>query len=156
MHKQIWDHLEEVLGSIILAGMALLTFANVITRYVITYPLAFTEEITISMFVWIVLLGTSIAFRKNAHLAMSFFYDLMPLPVKKLFFVLSTLMSLCFFSLLTWLGMTQVMDEWALGVTSPALAIPNCVYTVGVPALSILIIVRILQAARTTMRDKAY
>ena len=92
--KRLCDYFEEVLGALILSIMLVVTFANVVTRYLITYPLAFTEEITISMFVWIVLLGTSIAFRRNAHLAMTFFYDLMPRSLKKFCFIISTAVSL--------------------------------------------------------------
>ena len=154
MLKKICDHFEEVLGALILAVMLVVTFANVVTRYLITYPLAFTEEITISMFVWIVLLGTS--FRRNAHLAMTFFYDFMPRGLKKLCFLLSTAVSLAFFSLLGWLGALQVYDEWELGVTSDALAIPACIYSSAIPLFSLLIVIRILQAARVTLREKSY
>ncbi|NLL36717.1 MAG: TRAP transporter small permease [Fretibacterium sp.] len=156
MLKKLWDHLEEILGAFILMVMAVITFANVLTRYLITYPLAFTEEITINMFVWIVLLGTAIAFRQNAHLAMSFFYDLMPRPIKKFFFLISTLMSLTFFALLIWLGSIQIWDEYSLGVTSPSLAIPAWLYSIAVPVFSALIIFRILQAARATVRDQSW
>ncbi len=156
MLKKIWDHLEEILGSLILTVMLVITFANVLTRYLITYPLAFTEEITISMFVWVVLLGTAIAFRTNAHLAMTFFYDFMPNSVKKVFFIISTAMSIVFFSLLVWLGSVQVMDELDLNVTSQALGIPVSVYSIGVPLLSILVIIRIIQAARITLREKSF
>ena len=154
--KKCFDHIEEILGSIILAVMAVVTFANVVTRYVITYPLAFTEEITVSMFVWIVLLGASVAFRKNAQLAMSFFYDLMPQSVRKLFFFFSTGMSLTFFALLIWLGSIQVWDEWELGVTTDALAIPAAIYSAGIPLISTLIILRILQFARAALREGTY
>ena len=97
--------------------MVSVAFVNVVTRYAIIYPLAWTEEITVSMFVWIVLLGVSTAFRKNAHLSMTFVYDFMPLPLKKISFLISNAMSLVFFALLTWLGTVQVLDEMDLGVT---------------------------------------
>ena len=156
MLKKFCDHFEEVLGALILAVMLVVTFVNVVTRYLITYPLAFTEEITISMFVWIVLLGTAIAFRRNAHLAMTFFYDLMPRSLKKFCFLLSTAISIAFFAILGWLGAIQVFDEWSLGVTSDALAIPACIYSSAIPLFSLLIVVRILQAARVTLREKSY
>ncbi|MDO4786110.1 MAG: TRAP transporter small permease [Fretibacterium sp.] len=156
MLKKLCDHFEELLGALILSVMLVVTFVNVVTRYLITYPLAFTEEITISMFVWIVLLGTSMAFRRNAHLAMTFFYDLMPRGLKKFCFLLSTAACIAFFALLGWLGALQVLDEWALGVTSDALAIPACIYSSAIPMFSALVIVRILQSARVTLREKTF
>jgi TRAP-type C4-dicarboxylate transport system permease small subunit len=154
--RKICDHFEEILGAVILAVMVSVAFVNVVTRYAIIYPLAWTEEITVSMFVWIVLLGVSTAFRKNAHLSMTFVYDFMPLPLKKISFLISNAMSLVFFALLTWLGTVQVLDEMDLGVTSEALAIPTAIYSAGIPVFSVLIIVRILQSCRGIIRDSRY
>lgn len=153
MLKTIFDHLEEILGALVMAVMVTLAFVNVITRYVIVYPLAFTEEITISMFVWVTLLGISIAFRKNAHLAVTFFNDLMPESVRKLFFFIANGMALALFALLAWLGFHQVMDEWELGAITDSLAIPSCVYSAGIPVFSVLIIIRITQFMVRTTRE---
>ena len=156
MLKKLFDHFEEALGAVVMAVMVTLSFVNVVTRYVIVYPLAFTEEITISMFVWVTLLGVSIAFRSNAHLAVTFFYDLGSPSLRKIFYYIAAGMSLLFFVLLTWLGTTQVLDEMALGVTTDSLAIPAWIYSAGVPLFSILIIIRIIQATRETIRDGKY
>ena len=156
MLRKLFDHFEEMLGAVVLVIMAVVTFVNVVTRYVIIYPLAFTEEVTVSLFVWLVLLGASIGFRRNAHLAMVFFYNLLPLSLKKVCFYISTVLSITFFVLLTWLGSIQVMDEIELGVTSDALAIPAACYSVGVPVFSVLIIARIVQASRKVMREHAF
>jgi len=153
---KVFNHLEEVLGAFIIFGMALLTFINVITRYVITYPLAFTEELTINMFVWITLLGVSMAFRKNAHLAVTVLYDKVPLGCKKLFFIISHALCIIFFLLLIRLGTGQFMDEWELHAISESLAIPTCIYSAGVPVFSVLVIVRILQSVRQTMHNQSY
>jgi TRAP-type C4-dicarboxylate transport system permease small subunit len=153
---KFFGHFEEIAGAVTLAVMAVVTFINVITRYMIKYPLAFTEEITVSMFVWLVLIGASIGFRKNAHLAMTFVYDMAPPQVRKVFFFMANGLSVIFFALLAWLGSTQVWDEWSLGVTSDALGIPACVYSAGIPVFSVLIIIRILQSSRDIMRERAY
>jgi TRAP-type C4-dicarboxylate transport system permease small subunit len=154
--RKFFEHVEEAVGAFIIFGMALLSFVNVITRYVIVYPLAFTEELTINMFVWITLLGISMAFRKNAHLAVTVLYDKVPLFWRKCFFFAAHIFCIVFFLLLIRLGSVQVMDELELGATSEALAIPTVVYTGGVPVFSALIIVRILQSMRGTMRDSSY
>lgn len=151
--KRFFDYFEEALAAIILAFMAILTFLNVITRYVITYPLAFTEELTVSLFVWIVLLGSAIAFKKNSNLAMTFLYDRMPLRAQRFCFCLSTLLSVIFFALLFWLGAGQVLEEIELGVTTDSLAISAACYSIAIPVFSLLIIVRILQAARKIFAD---
>lgn len=145
MLRKIFDNFEELLGSVVLAVMVTIAFANVITRYFIYYPLAFTEEVTINMFVWLVMLGTSMAFRKNANLCMSFFYNLLPRAGRRLCFYASGAMTISFFSVLAWLGYTQVMDEMMLNVTTESLAIPAWIYSIALPAFSVLIIIRFVQ-----------
>lgn len=156
MLKKLFDHFEEALGALVMAGMVTLTFINVVTRYVIVYPLAFTEEITISMFVWVTLLGVAVAFRNNAHLSVTFFYDLGSPAARKVCYAAATAMSIVFFALLAWLGTVQVLDEMDLGVTTDALAIPAWIYSAGVPLFSILVIVRIVQATAATVRAGKY
>ena len=156
MLRKFCDHFEEMLGAAVLAVMAVVTFVNVVTRYVIIYPLAFTEEVTVNLFVWLVLLGASMAFRRNGHLAMAFLYNMLPLSLKKVCFYISTVFCIAFFSLLAWLGGIQVMEEIELGVTSDALAISAAWYSAGVPVFSALIIVRIVQASLKTLRERAF
>lgn len=156
MLKKILDHLEEFVGSIILMVMAAITFANVITRYFIFHALSFTEEITINFFVWIVMLGISIAYRQGGNLSMTFFYDMMPLRWKKFSFYFSTVLSVVFFVLLAFLGYMEVQDEIALNVTTESLGIPVVCYTIALPVFSILIIVRILQGAAATLRKNEF
>ena len=156
MFHKIFDHFEEMLGAVVLAIMAVVTFVNVVTRYVIVFPLAFTEEVTVNLFVWIVLLGASMAFRRSGHLAMGFIYNLMPLYLKKTCFFISMGLSILFFSILTYLSGIQVMDEIELGVTSDALAISAAWYSAGVPVFSALIIARIVQAGRKVLREGAF
>lgn len=156
MVKKILDHFEECIGSIILLVMATITFANVITRYFVYRAISFTEEITINFFVWIVLLGISIAYRQGSNLSMTFFYDLMPLRWKKFSFYLSTILSSVFFALLAYLGYIEVMDELALDVTTESLGISVVWYTIALPVFSVLIIIRILQGAAATLRKNEF
>ena len=125
MLRKIFDNFEEMLGAVVLAIMAVVTFVNVVTRYVIIYPLAFTEEVTVSLFVWLVLLGASMAFRRNGHLAMGFIYNMLPLSLKKVCFYISMACCILFFILLAWLGGIQSMEEIQMGVTTDALATPE-------------------------------
>ena len=70
--------LEEAIGAVGLAIMTTISFINVITRYVLKYSMAFTEELTLYIFVWITLIGTAIAFREGANMAVTVFYNFFP------------------------------------------------------------------------------
>jgi len=62
------DRIEETLISLILGLMTLITFANVVTRYVFNLNILWALELTVFLFAWLVLLGASYAVKKSAHL----------------------------------------------------------------------------------------
>jgi TRAP-type C4-dicarboxylate transport system permease small subunit len=127
--------------------MAVVAIANVFTRYVIRFSLAFTEEIVVSLFVWLTLLGTAIAFRQGSHLGFSFIVDRCPRPVQRAAIWLAALLSVVLFGCLIYFGIGQIRSERMLGQTSESLAIPQWWYTAGIPVIGALIVVRIVQGA---------
>jgi len=148
------EHFEEVLGAALLSAMACLAFANVITRYLFHYPLAFTEEIEVNSLVWLTLLGTSAAFRKGCHLRMLFIYDRFSPLLRKIIDQLISILSFALFSVLGILGYRQLLDERFLEITSESLNFPQWIYTVCIPAGCVLILIRISQASFLSLRGK--
>lgn len=145
--RRVADRLEEGACVLVFAVMTLVAFVNVVTRYVIQYSLAFTEEIVVSLFVWLTLLGTAVAFREGTHLAFTFLVDRLPRPARWAALGLSTALSLALFLALIWFGVLQIQNERLLGTTSEALAIPQWWYTAGIPVVGGLVVARILQGA---------
>jgi TRAP-type C4-dicarboxylate transport system permease small subunit len=127
--------------------MTLVAFVNVITRYFIQYSLAFTEEIVVSLFVWLTLLGTAVAYRQGAHLAFTWVIDHAPRRVRTAALWGSTATSVVVFLALIWFGLGQIANERLLGTTSEALAVPQWWYTAGIPVFGALVIVRIIERA---------
>ena len=156
MRKIQWiaGHLEEVLGATLLFVMAVLAFANVITRYVFEYPLAFTEEIEINALVWLTLFGTASAFRRRRHLRMLFFQDNLSAPIRKILNIGIALLGAGLFTSLGYLGYKQVVDERLLEITSESLNYPQWIYTICIPIGCALIVFRIIEAALAEMREK--
>ena len=145
MLKNICDHIEELFGSILLAVMAVIAFMNVVTRYITNYSFAFTEEIVVNLFVWIILLGISYGYRTGSHLVMAFLYEHVPSGTQKTFLHLGNVLSIGFFLLLLYWSGLQVIDEYELQTRSDALEAPAWIYTMCMPLISVLIIFRILQ-----------
>ncbi len=141
------DRLEEGACVFLLAVMTLVAFVNVITRYVIRFSLAFTEELVVSLFVWLTLLGTSIAFRQGSHLGFSFLVDRCPPALQRLSIWLGAVLGIGLFGFLVYYGVLQIRTERLLGATTEALAIPQWWYTAGIPVFGTLVIVRIVQGA---------
>lgn len=141
------DRAEEGLLVLVFAVMTVVAFVNVITRYVIQYSLAFTEELVVSLFVWMTLLGAAVAFREGSHLAFTWLLERVPRPVRRTALALSSVLSLALFACLVYYGVGQIRTERLMGTTSEALAIPQWWYTAGLPLFGMLAIVRIVQAA---------
>jgi len=156
LRKVIWlaEHFEEVLGAILLSVMAGLAFANVITRYVFHIPLAFTEEIEVNSLVWLTMLGTSAAFRRQSHLRMLFFYEKFSVNLKKFIDLILLGFSFALFTTLGILGYQQLLDEKLLEITSESLNLPQWIYTFCIPAGCILILFRIVQSGWFMMKGK--
>ena len=144
--KGIFDNLEEYLCAFLMAFMACLAFANVLSRYLFHYSISFSQEIVLNAFVWATFLGTAIAFKRSSHVMVSFFVDKFPARLRKLLSLFSMLLSVGLFGLLVYCSIDQIVSEIDLESTSDALDIPVFWYTLGVPIFSTLIIFRIWQA----------
>lgn len=145
--RHLLDTLEEgvLVGLFVL--MFVITLANVVTRYFLRYALAFTEELVLASFVWATLLGAAVAFRRGAHLVFAFFTDRMPPRLRQAALWASTASTTILFAALTYYGIRQVQLEQQMGFTTEALALPQWWYTLGVPVLSVVCLLRVLQAA---------
>ena len=53
---------------LLLSGMVFLIFAQVLFRYLLNQPLAWTEELSRHFMIWAAFLGAAIAYRRKAHL----------------------------------------------------------------------------------------
>lgn len=62
------ERLVQFVMILLLSGMVFLIFAQVLFRYVLNHPLAWTEELSRHFMIWAAFLGAAIAYRKKAHL----------------------------------------------------------------------------------------
>ena len=141
----VFTHAEEVLCALIFAVMGIVMFVNVISRYLLKYSLAFTEELVVSLFVWLTLLGAAVAFREGSHLGFSFITDRLPQKVQKILVWLSGFLGALLFLSLIYFAIYQIKDEIALGITSSGIGVPQWWYSIGMPTWSVLVIIRIFQ-----------
>ncbi|MCU0589311.1 MAG: TRAP transporter small permease [Syntrophobacteraceae bacterium] len=134
--------IEESLAGIIIAVLALITFANVVVRYLTHFSFAFTEEISIFLMVVMTLVGSSSLMAKSSHLNITYFIDKLPPKGRRLARLAAAALTALTFLLLAILGGRMAWDEYRFEVTSPGLGIPTWVYTVWLPILSLVIVGR--------------
>lgn len=138
---------EELFSFLLFSLMAILAFANVITRYFFNYPIAFTEEVEVGLMVWLTLFGAAIGFKRGAHLGISFLIEKLPEKIRFLFSRFALLLTSILFTLLIYFCCLQIAQEIELKITSEALGVPQWIYTTGIPIGSLFILFRILETA---------
>lgn len=66
--KALNDHFEEYLLVLLMSLEVIIVFAQVITRFVLKTPLAWSEEIARYMFIWLVWVGAAYATKENKNI----------------------------------------------------------------------------------------
>jgi TRAP-type C4-dicarboxylate transport system permease small subunit len=138
-----------------MALLCLITFANVLVRYLTNVSFAFTEEISVFLLLVLTLVGSVTAFAERHHVRITLLVDLLPCTGKTLCAVLEWLANVAMFALLTWTGYRMALDDFEFEVTSPGLGLPQWIYTAWLPLLSALIVARLVLFAMARRRNAA-
>ena len=96
--------------------MTLITFANVVARYVFNDNILWALEVTVFLFAWLVLLGTSYGVKKSIHLGVDVVATAVSAKVRKIMTVVAVLACLAFSVLL----LKGSWDYWYPFVTTRA------------------------------------
>jgi len=147
--------LEEALAAGTMALLCMITMANVVVRYLTNISFAFTEEISVWLMVVMTLVGAAGAFVKGHHISINFFVDRLDPAPRRRVRLLGLLASTAMFATLAFFGTRMAYDDFRFDVTSPALGAPQWLYTVWLPVLSLLIVVRLLQLVRAFVKPGA-
>lgn len=90
------DAIEENAIAILLGLMTVLTFANVVARYVFNDNILWALEVTVFLFAWLVLLGVSYGVKKSIHLGVDVVIDLVSPKIRRVFALLAVAAALVF------------------------------------------------------------
>jgi TRAP-type C4-dicarboxylate transport system permease small subunit len=144
------------LAAALLAVMVVVSFVNVLGRYLFHYSLAFTEEVTINLFVWVTVLGSGIAFERGSHLGMITLFRLFPRRFQQGLLVWNAALGAGLFLVVDLSLLRAVYLEITLfHATSPALGLPIWIYYAGVVLLSPAVFLGILRGCRTELRRRS-
>ncbi len=94
------DAIERVGIATILGLMTLVTFSNVVARYVFNSNILWALETTVFLFAWLVLLGASHCVKVSAHIGVDLILNLVPAAARKFLVLLSVALCLVFSGLL--------------------------------------------------------
>jgi C4-dicarboxylate transporter DctQ subunit len=97
---RVVNEIEETFIAIALGLMTLVAFANVIARCVFNDNILWALEITVYLFAWLVLIGTSYCVKVGAHLGVDVILNIVSTPVRRTISFLAVLACVAFAVLL--------------------------------------------------------
>ena len=97
---RVVNSIEETLIAVILGLMTVVTFANVIARYVFNANILWALETTVFLFAWLVLLGASYCVKARAHIGVDVILNMVSPGVRKALAIVSVAACLAFSVLL--------------------------------------------------------
>lgn len=143
---------EEAFAALAMGLICLISLANVVVRYLTDASFAFTEEFSVFLLVVMTLLGASVAFARNEHIRITFFLERFPRSVRLLAELITLMITTLLFSMIVYYGALFALDEYNYGEISAGLGYPSWLYSVWLPILAALILVRVLIRAWRVMR----
>ncbi|MCP4429698.1 MAG: TRAP transporter small permease [Gammaproteobacteria bacterium] len=93
---KIIDEIEETSIALCLGLMTLITFANVIARYLFNSNILWALELTVFLFAWLVLMGASYAVKKHIHIGVDVVINMVSPGARKLMAIISVCACLAF------------------------------------------------------------
>ena len=153
---KIMDKVEEWLGGTLLLVVFLILIAQILARQLFHTPFIWSEELAKLLFVYVGLLGISMAIRSQQHVYIDFVTNFMPPSIKKLansFVQLLIFISIIFFIYLgyiVWESATFPME--ALKATFNADITQKWLYA-GLPIVATLMLFRFCQAQAENFKN---
>ncbi|HRK86447.1 TRAP transporter small permease [Alcaligenes ammonioxydans] len=136
--------LEDWASVLIMATLALITFANVFVRYLTDSSFAWTEEISIFLLVVLTMNAGASACVRHLHIRIEVFADAGTQRRQRRLALFGIGMSLLFFIGLAVLSGRMALDEFEWGDTSPSIGVPTWWYSMWLPILSTTLSLRLL------------
>jgi TRAP-type C4-dicarboxylate transport system permease small subunit len=136
--------IEDWLTVIVMAALALITFANVLVRYLTSQSFAWTEEISVFLMIVLALVAGSAAVARNRHIRIEAFADGGTAARRRALARFGALMVALLFALLAVLSARLVWDHIRWEETSPGIGVPQWWYSIWLPVLSVAIAGRAL------------
>lgn len=119
--------MEDVLSRLLIALIAIIVFVQVISRYVFSRAITWSEELSTIAMVWAVYLGAAIAIRKRFHIRILVLVRLMSRPMAVATVIIGDILFLVFCAIMLRFGYEYLSLLWMRESLSPALRV-NQIY----------------------------
>jgi C4-dicarboxylate transporter DctQ subunit len=143
---RVVNELEEGFIALLFAAMTLVTFSQVVARYVFNTGVVWALELTVYLFAWLVLFGMSYGVKVHAHLGVDALVRLFPSRAQLAFGLLAVAAGLIYGGILL-IGSWQYVGKlFQIGIESEDLPIPQWVPMAILPIGVALLMFRLAQS----------
>ncbi len=138
-------YLEEGLVVILVIASSVLYFSQVITRYIIGFTFPWAEEMMVTLMVWAIFIGSSIAVKHRLHVSVNVLVNLFPPRLRRAVHYGALIICLIFSCAMLILGTRYVVFLRGTGTTVISSGLPQYLNFICVPLGGILMSIRFLQ-----------
>jgi len=140
--SHIINRITEIILVVVLAAMAVVVFLQVIFRYVLNFPLFWTEEFARYCLVWASLLGSAVAVKRGQHIAVTIVLERVPAGFRRVMKMITLISVIVILAIILWGGIQLVAITRAQ--ISPALRVSMSVPYLAVPVGAALMLLHTL------------
>ncbi|MCG1008837.1 TRAP transporter small permease [Salinicoccus sp. ID82-1] len=134
--------------------MVSLVFLQVLTRFVINYPISWTEEISRYLMIYIVFLGSALLVRRSAHIAVDFLLEIVKPKTKGILDIIILIASIIFFAILLIFGIQLTFV--VIGQVTPNLQFSMAWAYAAVPVGALLMFLNALAVLFEKMQNRGH
>lgn len=138
----------------VMAAMAVLVFANVVSRYALNYSLIWVEELTRYLMVWVGFLGAGLVLRLGAHIAVDAFQDMLPARAARALRTGIVVLLAITFAAMTWLGIRYAAFAW--DQETPVMNWSTGAIYLAIPIGSALLLIHLFFIAKSYVRGREF
>lgn len=148
-----YDSLIEKAISILLGFMIISLFAQVVSRYLLNFPIMWTDEIGRYTYIWIVYLGSAVAFKKGNHLIVDVFTQKMPNKIQNHLRLFFNIVIILFLFLVFLYGVQYAMNNMGNPAYSTNIINLGVAYA-SIPVGSLFMIINIIRVVSEEIKIK--
>ena len=140
------EHIEEGLVIFLMAAMTLLSFGQVVARYVFNYSFVWALELIGVMFAWLIFIGMSYGVRVGAHIGIDAAVKLLGPRAARVVGSVAAALCLVYALIVTWGGYQYVSKMYDVGILMQDMPIQQWIPRVVMPLGFLLLAFRFAQA----------
>lgn len=159
MYKQLTivnKHTEKILfwsTALSSIGFFLVVILSIASRFIFKTPILGSIELSRLFFVWACMLSAGLAYKKNAHIAITFLVDKMSDRIQNIIEIILNIISLAFFIMLTYYSISVIISFRFLNM--PMTGLSQSWFYIPIPLVSLFMALYTIESSFKNLKPKA-